>query len=216
MPTFDAAASSSAVGASSLTFAHSIGSGSNRALYVGASTGGFAIAISSVTWNGNALTELYDDAASPTFYHIALARLKEADGISTTSANVVITPGGSSDISGASISLLDVNQTTPNGAVDSENLDTGVTQNSIASAIGDLVVEFSSMADPVSATTSNSERVDTYNATSNILMLAQTAAGAATVAVDWTPSTGPAAYRSVAVSVAPASAALIAVAWMTA
>ena len=188
-----------------LTISFALGAGSNRVVYVGISTGGNGTAISGVTYDSDALTELYDDAGGPTFAHIALYRIVEADGLATGTADVVVTAASATDISAIVVAVQDVDQTTPNDAVDSANFDDGSSANTISSATGDLVVEFAAMGDPSSATTANTELADDYFVTSNILIVAQSAAGAASVVLDWTPSQAPGWYRSVAVNVNAAS-----------
>ena len=109
---FDAASSGSVSSGSSLTFSHTVASGSDRALFV--STGYYTntVSVTGITYNGVSLTKQrrYNDgtrAATSEVWYLA------APDVGTY--NVVITLSGAwtSNWVAAAISLTGVNQTTP-------------------------------------------------------------------------------------------------------
>lgn len=127
-------------GGSTYSWLHSVGNGSNRFLIVGINThGGWPITVSSVTYNGVALTRLslgyrdFGDLKSEFW------KLKSpSTGLGTIAVNLVGTPEGF--VGGAS-SWIDVDQVNPTGAVASNATYSTAPTINVASSAGDVVVD---------------------------------------------------------------------------
>src|SRR5262249_16621092 len=125
-----------ALGASSLSWSHTVGNGSNRALVVGVVGG----CVPSVTYGGVALThagQVYDNNRAPASTDLFVL-IAPPSGTNTVQ---VTYSGCSSDIEAGSISFTGVNQSTPLANVKTNfgfNSTPGVT---VASAAGDMVVD---------------------------------------------------------------------------
>ncbi len=113
---FDATSQGSVNGATSLTISHTVGSSSNRALYVfvNAYNTTDLMASGTVTYGGVSLTAIgtVETGNGSNFLRV-FRLLAPASG----TANVVITPSASAFMHAYCVSLSDVDQTTPEGTV---------------------------------------------------------------------------------------------------
>lgn len=190
MPAFDAASFGTANGQSFLTISHTVGSGSNRVMYVGITDdGGGSVTVTGVTWNGSSAgaTELHDGIQAPAFNHLAVWRITAP---ASGTANVVITFSGTTNSAAGVVSMSGAHQTTPNDAIDIVGgADTSTVTNDVASESGDLVLDVVAFAPDATSgapDTNQTEHVDVYNATGVCGILMSTKAGATSVAMGWT------------------------------
>lgn len=145
MATFDAASSAqTGAEATSLTFAHTVTAGTNMALIVGGTieTGG-GFDITSVTYNGDALSEL-GAADSGSFGYCELWGMVAPD--TGSSLNVVITANLSDWIIGGAVSASLVNQTGGASSFRTAATNNSASASSLSSTVGsvgtsDLVVD---------------------------------------------------------------------------
>ena len=97
---------------SSLTWAHTVGSGADRILIVGVSIDDSGTTISSVTYGGTTLLLVGQRAGTQT--RAAIYRLI-APSVGTS--NVVVTLSSTDGVVGGAVSFTGVDQTTPSGAL---------------------------------------------------------------------------------------------------
>jgi hypothetical protein len=142
--TFDAAGGSAGSG-TTLTFSHTC-TGADRILFVGVSWQGNGITISSVTYNGVAMSELWDVAHSSlgAYHSGGLILANPATGAN----DVVITFSGSADLSSAgSVSFTDADTSSPNRtAVTADGSSTTASVNASDAVSGDIVVDAATCA----------------------------------------------------------------------
>jgi len=106
---FNGSTTGSGAGVNTLTYSKTIASGNNRLLYVGVTTQNKAI--SGVTWNGLALTQFTigtRNSMRVAMYYIALG-----SSASPTTANVVVTLAGGTDVFSGAADYSGVWQPTP-------------------------------------------------------------------------------------------------------
>lgn len=108
--TFDAAASSSVNGGTSITYAHTVANQTDRYIGVGLANNNVATTVSSITYAGVALTLRLTSA---TFGGARVVYLYDLVAPTTGTNNVVITMSGLAQIVGGSWSAYGVDQTTP-------------------------------------------------------------------------------------------------------
>ena len=123
MPVVQSTASYSGTSsASSATWSHTIGAGSDRYLYVAVTTNATASgSVTGVTYGGTAMTELSDevDATTSNGHRDMSVWGLVAPAVGT--ANVVATLSTSySAVSGVSVGLVNVNQSTPTGTIQTD------------------------------------------------------------------------------------------------
>lgn len=186
MPTFDSAAGLTSGSASSLTIAHTLGSGANRVVYAFVHSGDRSF---TATYNGVSMTELYDGTPGSPFRYIAVYRMLEADLPSAGTYNVVFTPSSSGRLAGGVISFADVDQTTPNRT---PSIATGAGATSTAtpaSEVGDLVLDMVTRNTDVTGTVGADQtaRVNVANGDEFVSAMASTEPGASTsTTMTWT------------------------------
>ena len=144
MPTLNSGGVSSGVidAQASLTFSHTVGAGSNRCLYVGISwwSGGSAITLTGVTFGGVAMTIVGTVATNATENDYCAVYRLIAPAVST--ADVVASFSGNTDIVGGAITLDDVHQTTPSSASNTATGNSTTESVGVTSAVGELVLAF--------------------------------------------------------------------------
>lgn len=114
--TFDAVSQGSVSGSTSLTISHTVGSGSDRALYVfvDVSNSTDLMSTGTVTYGGTSLTAVGSvETGNGSNFLRAFRLVAPASG----TANVVITPSASAFLHAYCVSLAGVDQTTPEGTV---------------------------------------------------------------------------------------------------
>lgn len=183
-PVFDFASSLSGTAVSQLTFSHTC-SGTNRYICVGA--GNYRPStqnINTVTFNGVALSEVYEAQAAQ---NLAYWELVNPDA---TTANVVVTWSAAADeIAAGAVSCTNVHQTTPRrGTYAIANGSSTTATVNIASNTDDLVIDMVVWDNPngITGGASQTERwsredVDGYSSYGQ-----STEPGAATTTMSWT------------------------------
>ncbi|MDH5318414.1 MAG: DUF4347 domain-containing protein, partial [Nitrospira sp.] len=201
--TSTSAATASGTTASSLTWSHTVGAGSNGILIVDVSmytTSG--ITVSSITYGGTALTYIGSDTSSKD--HVEMWYLKAPE---TGTANIVVTLTGSTSIAAGATNFFGVDQTTSYGSLTTGN-GSGDPSITVASATGELVVDAVSDRDVDSESVGAGQTVLLTNKAgtnaSDAWVGSSTEAGAASVTMSWTTSGGGAGeWAAVAVSLKP-------------
>jgi hypothetical protein len=179
-------------GAASLTWTHTVGTGSNQALYVaiiiGFSPADTAHTVSTVTYNGVAMKSVGKvKSDNQEWGWVEVFRmLAPPQGAHTVAVSVPISVH---TLIGGGISLNNVDQTTPNGPIGTNNFGNGATATctAISSATGNLVIAASSGGSGFSSTTGTkafSANVDTAGGAGN--GYCATYAGSATVTPSFT------------------------------
>lgn len=205
--------------ATSLSFSHTTGSGTNRLLLVGVSTECSGVScgtsanptVSSVSFNGQNLTFVGRSFANNNDAIVEIWRLFNPPASQTANVVVNITTGTNLPIVAGAINLAGVNQSQT--LTFAKNTNSGGTlQLSIASAVNELVFAAVAWDDiPTSASTVGSGQTQRWSVdagsngnNSGVRGAASTKAGAAsTVTMSWTPSGGD--WAIAAVSVKPAT-----------
>ena len=191
---FDAAASTSAASASSLSWTHTA-SGSNRLVIVGATWGDF-VTITSVTYGGTPMNFLGTQAQSD--QNIAMYRLvAPPTGAQTVSVNF---SGPSRSIAG-SVSFTNVDQTTPTGTFASAVGFSTTPSVTVASAAGEMVIDTLDYDTGGTTVTPGAGQTQRWNLKPNINGAGSTEAGAASVTMNWTATGGADNWAIGAVSV---------------
>lgn len=187
-----------------LTWSHSVGSGTDRYLVVAVATDDESITCSTITYNGDSMTEVLEQGAQgvhPCIYYLA--------NPDSGTHNIVATVSASSDIAGGAISLAGVDQ----GAPDDSDYNSVVRSPSITLTTGadnSWIVDVATSGNQnmtFSAGASQTDRVNHIDSgTSRIAMSHKTIASAGSGTTSWTGNDD---YGAVALSVAlaPAEAA---------
>ncbi len=193
--------------ASSLTWSHTVGSGSNGILIVSIATRDSAGGtVSSITYGGTALTFIGADTSSKT--HAELWYLKAP---ATGTANIVVNLTSAENFVAGATNFFGVNQTTPYGSVTTGN-GSGDPSLIVASATGELVVDAVADRDVDSETIGAGQTAlwVTKNGTgsNDAWGGSSSEAGAASVTMSWTTTgAGAGEWAAVAVSLKAAPAA---------
>jgi hypothetical protein len=178
--TFDAASSAAADGwQSSITFAHTTGSGNNRILMVGVSTW-VTETITSVTYNGTNLTKLASEA--DVGQRVDFWYLKNP---AVGTYNIVVTGSNNMDISAGATTWFNVNQVDTFGTPVGESaLSTASQSVNVTSTTGEVVIDH--LATVNVGTTVGADQTERYNRSGQIKSSGSSEPGAATVTMSWT------------------------------
>jgi len=204
---FDAASNGTTT-TSPLTISHTVAAGSKRLLVVGIyGRAGTSFSISSVTYNGVALTEAGFSKSGLSYcglwYLIAPA---------TGTHNVVITFAGvgSPRISAGVVSRIGVDQTTPIGTVAATTLTTGQPTVNVSSATDEVVVDVVGVhADATFTVGANQTSRWVAPTTGTMSAAGSEEPGAATVTMSWTASSTGSFWRIVAMPIKPDASTII-------
>jgi len=206
---FAAVTSGSGSSSSSLTFSHTVSAGSDLALFVGSTAGAGAPGnVTSVTFNGDAMTEDWDVVAQ-TFLQNGGFHLVPPD---VATGDVVITWDATNNgNSGVAISLTGVNQTTPVGTPVTGDGTTGPATVNVTSETDALVVDnvhYGTNGSPVANLVAGSDQTErwTFIETFASARGASTEPGAASVTMSWSSTDGD-YWATGAVSFKPAGGA---------
>jgi hypothetical protein len=179
-------------GGSATTFAHTVGSGSNRYLTVGTSY--WQGSVTGVTYSGQVMTKLGASANASDNAEI-WGLLNPPTG----TANVVITGSGVSEIASGATSWTGVNQSTPTGIAGSNSGASGNPATSVTTTPGDMVFGEVYTIDGVTQTaTQNLLWKNTYCCQSAGGASNATSTGVATT-LNWTLSPSTNSWRFVAI-----------------
>lgn len=194
-PSFDSASNAGSANASSLTFSHTT-SGTNRDLVCGVSTQNPTKTVTSVTFNGVALSQLsvLDNTDDPT--RQSRVEVWYLVNPPATTANVVVTLNAATAVSAGCLSYSDVNQMTPHGTPAAAKGDSTVATVNVGSASGEIVIDVASIrvgTTTITAGTGQTERVEKQSAAGagNTTIGMSSKAGAATVTMSWTVDENP-------------------------
>lgn len=146
----DAVSQGSVIAAASITIAHTVGSGSNRALYVFAvcPNSGDYLATATVTYGGVSMGAAIASALTASNYLYVWRLLAPASG----TANIVITPSSSAYIHAFGVSMSGVDQTTPNGtAASATSQNTTPCSTSVTLGAGGMAIDMFSARSTASA-----------------------------------------------------------------
>ena len=202
--TSTSAATASGTSASSLTWSHTVGTGSNGILIIDVSIRTNAgVTVSSVTYGGVALT--YIGSATSSKDHAEMWYLKVPV---TGTANVVVTLTGSENVAAGATNFFGVDQTTSYGSLTTGN-GSGDPSLTVASATGELVIDAVSDRDVDSETVGAGQTLllttKAGSASNDAWVGSSTEAGAASVTMSWTTTgAGAGEWAAVAVSLKPA------------
>lgn len=187
--TIDASSASSETTAASLTFSHTMSSGTNGLLIVAASvqTSGGAT-LNTVTFNGVSMTKYNEITIASTYFKLSLWYLiAPASG----AHNVVATASTTVEIWAAAQSFTGVDQTTPLGTIVTNTLDSGQTTTSVnvSSATGDIVADTfysSSVAGTPTVGSGQTAQGASGGAASRYIAMSTKAGASGTVTMAWT------------------------------
>ena len=200
-------AATSSAGATTLAWSHTIGSGSNRILIVGISTG-HDTSVSSVTYDGLALQLIGSQGNPGNHTHVEMWDLV-APPVGT--ASIVVTLGSSQTISAGAVDFFGVDQSTPLGTFVSADATTATPSITVSSAPGNVVINTVAVQPYQTLTAPGSGQTQLWNystgtSSNNCVGGGSTAPGAASVTMSWTASgSDPTAIGAVSLlSAAPA------------
>lgn len=198
--------------ANSLTWSHTVGSGSNRILLVGITTRDGNVVVNSVTYGGTNLTLIGVEADNGKKVRMEMWKLI-APNVGT--ADIVVSLSASKRVVGGAVSLTGVNQTTPNGLFSSAS-SSGSTSASltVSSASGELVVDvIATQGDAKSLTINSGTEIwnrATGNAGGESRSAGGTINGASSVTPSWTlESSKPWAIGAVSLKPSPPNITLL-------
>ncbi|WP_345531602.1 DUF4347 domain-containing protein, partial [Viridibacterium curvum] len=196
-------AATSTLGSTSLSFAHTVGSGSNGILIVEVSLR-YNAGASSVTYGGVALTKLSSvtDALG-----VVTAELWYLKSPTAGTANVVVTlPTTHEFVAGAS-SFFNVNQTTTFGTVATADGSSGTASLAVSSATGELVIDVVASRQNTTSTVGAGQTqlwsLRNGTASADAWGGSSTEAGAASVTMSWTITSSEWAATGVSLKAAP-------------
>ena len=182
-------AATSSAGATSLTWSHTVGSGSNRILIVDISTR-HSDAVTSVTYDGLALQLIGAEGDVGNEAHIEMWDLV-APPVGT--GNIVVALNSSQTISAGAVDFFGVNQSTPLGTFASAEPTTATPSVIVSSAPGDLVIDAVAIQASETLTGPGSGQTQLWNystgtGSNDCVGGGSTAPGAASVTMSWTAS----------------------------
>lgn len=175
----------------SLTWSHTVGSGSNRVLIVGVSLRDANVSVSNITYGGTGLTFIGSSNEAGLDVRIEMWRLIAP---ATGTANIVVTLSAAKRIVGGATSFTGVNQTTPNGAFNSaQGNSTPTPVVTVSSVSGAVVIDtVAAMANTNSLIVNAGQDLrwsgSTSNGNNDVRGGGSTKPGAATVTMSWTLS----------------------------
>ena len=176
--------SASVVGATSMTWSHTVTSGSNRALFAGISMEGGGGSSSGVTYGGTAMTLVGRGQNSHT---VEIWRLLNP---AVGTANIVASFGGQSEeVVGGAVSFDGVHQTTPTGTFAGASGSSNSPSRVVSSATGELVLDVLMARDQPTATAGAGQTARwnrTNGGSGRVRGAGSTEAGAASVTMSWT------------------------------
>lgn len=187
---YDAASSSSGVSVATLTWSHTC-SGSDRVLYALLEFDATAVTVSSVTYNGAALTSVGRVAGAGSFGGVVEIWRRIAP--STGANNIVANFSANTDIVGGGHSFTGADQTTPNGTFTSATGTSTAPSVSITSASDEIVIDGVLHTHSTGGTPTLSVgagQTQRWNATPSVWIVGggSTEAGAGSVTMSWTAS----------------------------
>jgi len=120
------------------TFSHTV-SGANRVLYVGVAS--YGSAVSGVTYNGDALSEVWNTSRASAYYSSGWILVAPDTGTHDVVVTYTGTASAWQDQGISAISFTGANQTTPNGtAVTANNYSTSASVT-VSTGVGEIVVD---------------------------------------------------------------------------
>ncbi len=177
------ATSAQTASGNSLSWSHTVASGSDRVLYVTLAIDGVGAGVNSVTYGGVNLTQVGRTAGN---HAVEIWRLVNP---SEGTANVVVSLGATTAIKGGAVTYNGVDQATPNGTYTSAT-GTGTTATlNVSSATGKLVLDITNWDNNPTGYTIGANQSSAWSLTNTAHRgVATTEAGAATVTMSSTVS----------------------------
>ncbi|MCA9061772.1 MAG: DUF4347 domain-containing protein, partial [Planctomycetaceae bacterium] len=167
-------------GANSLTWSHTVNSGTDRVLYVQIAIDGLGAGVNSVTYGGVALTQVGRGTGN---HAVEIWRLI-APSVGT--ANVVISFGGTTAAAAGAMTLNGVDQSTPNGTFVSASGTSTTASVNVSSATGDLVIDVQYWQGITTSTDGGGQSDNWRNSNATMLGVSTQEAGASTVTMSGT------------------------------
>jgi hypothetical protein len=190
----------------SLTFTHTVGSGSNRILIVGVSLHTRNATVSTVTYAGTALTQAGTIATGSNANRTDIWYLLSPTP--TTNGSIVVTPSAGTAISAGSISFTGVQQAAP--TFTSATNSSGTALVTIANATGDVIVDTLSANGDAGTLTAGGSQTSRWNVFSGssgngneVISAGSTQAGAASTTMTWSISGGNKPWSMGAITLVP-------------
>ncbi|WP_419194997.1 cadherin domain-containing protein, partial [Novipirellula herctigrandis] len=203
------ATSEQSTSASTLTWSHTVASGSNRAMFVTLSIDGLGSSVTSVTYDGVALTQVGRTAGN---HAVEIWRLVNP---TVGTANVVVSLDASTAISAGAVTYNGVHQSTPTGTYASGSGTSTIALLSVSSASDELVIDVTNWDNhPVGYMTGGGQSQVWTETNVFHRGVSTTEAGAASVTMSSSVST-PTQWESGAVSIKAAADTSGGALWLT-
>jgi len=175
-------------GVSSLTWSHTVASGSDRLLIVRIANIDSTVSVSNVTYGGAALTQLQSSTSGSGTSHVR-ASLWYLVAPTVGTANVVVTLSGSTRVQGYSNDLSGVSQTTPFGTPVTTTGTNNALSVTATGATGDLMMDVAAAQGGAGTATAGAGQTAITGSTgptaNDVLGMGSTKAGAASVTLTW-------------------------------
>lgn len=189
-PAVDSTSSAGNGFASSLTFSHTV-SGSNRYLACGVAVQNPSRTVTSITFNGVALTSLASENNDTDPTRQSRAEYWYLIAPDATTANVVVTISSATAVAAGCVSLTGVHQTSPHGTPATSEGDGATTNVDVASMVGSLVLDVTSIRVGTTTITQGAGQTQYVNQLSasgvgNATLGMSAEAGASTTSMGWT------------------------------
>jgi hypothetical protein len=188
--TFDSASSAAGPNGnvSSLTFAHTVGAGSDRVLWVGVHTRDGNTAVSNVTYGGTPFTRVGSIVAGGGQNRSEIWQLLSP---AVGTANIVVTLSAAKNVAAGAVSFFGVDQSTPVGSLASGSGNSTTANVTVSSAAGEVVLDAVSANGDAISLTAGAGQTQRYNtgtgtAGGNVRAGGSTEQGAPTVTMSWT------------------------------
>ncbi|MHB0960277.1 MAG: cadherin domain-containing protein, partial [Pirellulaceae bacterium] len=199
----DSTSSTSTSSATSLTWAHTIASGANRAIFVELAIDNLAVSVTGVTYGGVAMTQV----GRSTGNHAVEIWVLVAPTVGT--ANVVATFSGTTAAVGGATSFTGVNQSSPTGTFAGATGTGTVASVTVNSGVGELVIDTQYwQGNPAGGTVGPGQTLAWWRLNASMIGGTTTESGAASVVMSASFSTSTQwVIGAVSIKAAPAASA---------
>jgi len=184
----DSVSTASGSTVSTLTWSHTVGSGSNRVLMVGTSLRDGNKTVTTVTYGGTPLTRRGFQNGAGNANRVEIWSLIAP---SSGTANVVVSLSGTIDVVGGAISFSGVDQATPFGTFVSAQGTSTAPSVTATSAAGEVVLDTLATDGDAASATVGAGQTEQWNlatgvAGGNVIGAGSTEPGASSVVMSWT------------------------------
>jgi hypothetical protein len=189
-PTFDNVSSGGANNSASISFSHTVG-GTNRYLACGVAVQNGTKTVSSITFNGIALTQLTSMTNTDDVNRQSRAEYWYLINPPATTATVVVTLNSATAVAAGCVSYTNVDQSTPHGTPATAKGDGATTTVVVSSAVNEVVLDVTSIRVGTVGVTEGAgqtNRVEKQSAAGvgNATLAMSSEDGAASVTMSWT------------------------------